>query len=223
VFTGHNIIGKDNGGGPKRLIYPFWHLLEFEATKKEPAPEAHDYLNVHNMQVKELAPGTVRIFFQNLKGTVGNTMIFNATDRLSPAFTVTDSETINFINVTIHHAGGVGILGQRSKDILLDSVKVLASPGRMISTTADATHFVNCTGKITLQNSIFESMMDDATNIHGIYVKITDIISPTELLVKLIHYQQFGFDFLKPNVEVEIANAESLNTYGNNTVKSQNG
>lgn len=220
LFTGHEIIGKDNGGGPKKLIYPFWHLLEFEATKREPAPEARDYLNVQNMQVKELTPQTVRIFFPDLRGTAGNTMIFNATDRLSPAFTVSDSETINFKNLTIHHAGGVGILGQRSKDIFLDSIKVLASPGRMVSTTADATHFVNCRGKITLQNSIFESMMDDATNIHGIYVKITDIISPTELLVKLIHYQQFGFDFLKPNVEVEIANAESLNTYGNNIVKS---
>lgn len=220
LFTGHKIIGKDNGGAPKRLIYPFWHLLEYEATKREPAPEARDYLNVQNMKVKELAPGTVRIFFPNLRGTAGNTMIFNATDRLSPGFTVSDSETINFKNVTIHHAGGVGILGQRSKDIFLDSIKVLPSPGRMVSTTADATHFVNCKGKITLQNSIFESMMDDATNIHGIYGKITDIISPTELLVKLIHYQQFGFDFLKPNVEVEIANAESLNTYGNNIVKS---
>ena len=220
LFTGHEIVGKDNSGGPKRLIYPFWHLLEFEATKREPDPEGRDYLNVQNMQVKELEPGTVRIFFPDLRGTVGNTMIFNATDRLSPAFTVSDSESINFKNVTIHHAGGVGILGQRSKDILIDSIKVIASPGRMVSTTADATHFVNCKGKITLQNSIFESMMDDATNIHGIYVKITDIFSPTEVLVKLIHYQQFGFDFLKPDVEVEIANAESLNTYENIKVKS---
>ena len=220
LFTGHEIVGKDNSGGPKRLIYPFWHLLEFEATKREPDPEGRDYLNVQNMQVKELEPGTVRIFFPDLRGTVGNTMIFNATDRLSPAFTVSDSESINFKNVTIHHAGGVGILGQRSKDILIDSIKVIASPGRMVSTTADATHFVNCRGKITLQNSIFESMMDDATNIHGIYVKITDIFSPTEVLVKLIHYQQFGFDFLKPDVEVEIANAESLNTYENIKVKS---
>ena len=218
MFTGDQIIGKDNGGEPKRVTYPFWHLLEFDAVKREPVQTAFDYLNVQNMVVKELKPGVVRIFFPRLKGTVGNTLIFNATDRLVPAFTVSDSEDVKFLNLTIFHAGGVGIIGQRTNNIFLDSVKVISAPGRMVSTAADATHFVNCGGKITLQNSIFESMMDDATNIHGIYVKIIKIISPKEVVVKLIHYQQFGFDFLAPNTKIEITEAESLTAYGENIV-----
>ena len=218
MFTGDQIIGKDNGGEPKRVTYPFWHLLEFDAVKREPVQTAFDYLNVQNMVVKELKPGIVRIFFPRLKGTIGNTLIFNATDRLVPAFTVSDSEDVSFLNVTIFHAGGVGIIGQRTNNIFLDSVKVIAAPGRMVSTAADATHFVNCGGKIILQNSIFESMMDDATNIHGIYVKIIKIISPKEVVVKLIHYQQFGFDFLASNTKIEITEAESLTAYGENVV-----
>lgn len=218
MFTGDQVIGKDNGGEPKRVTYPFWHLLEFDAVKQEPVQTAFDYLNVQNMIVKELKPGIVRIFFPRLKGTVGNTLIFNATDRLVPAFTVSDSEDVNFLNVTIFHAGGVGIIAQRTNNVFLDGIKVIAAPGRMVSTAADATHFVNCGGKITLQNSTFESMMDDATNIHGIYVKIIKIISPKEVVVKLIHYQQFGFDFLAPNTKIEITEAESLTPYGENTV-----
>lgn len=218
MFTGDQIIGKDNGGEPKRVTYPFWHLLEFDATKKQPVQTAFDYLNVQNMVVKELRPGVVRIFFPRLKGTVGNTLIFNATDRLVPAFTISDSDNVKFNNVTIFHAGGVGVIAQRSDNIFLDSVKVIAAPGRMVSTAADATHFVNCGGKITLQNSTFESMMDDATNIHGIYVKIINIISPKEMIVKLVHYQQFGFDFLVPNSKIEVTEAESLTPYGEYTV-----
>ena len=218
MFTGDQVIGKDNGGEPKKVTFPFWHLLEFDAVKREPVQTAFDYLNVQNMVVKGLKPGVVRIFFPRLKGTVGNTLIFNATDRLVPAFTISDTENVNFSNVTIFHAGGVGIIAQRSTNLFLDSIKVISAPGRMVSTAADATHFVNCAGKITLQNSTFESMMDDATNIHGIYVKIIKIISPKEVVVKLIHYQQFGFDFLAPNTKIEITEAESLIAYGENTV-----
>ncbi|RZK60765.1 MAG: right-handed parallel beta-helix repeat-containing protein [Pedobacter sp.] len=218
MFTGDQVIGKDNGGEPKRVNYPFWHLLEFDAIKREPVQTAFDYLNVQNMVVKDLGPGRVRIHFPRLKGSIGNTLIFNATDRLVPGFTISDSEDVSVRNITIFHAGGVGILAQRTNNILVDSVKVIAAPGRMVSTAADATHFVNCGGKITLQHSTFESMMDDATNIHGIYVKIMKIISPNEVVVKLMHYQQFGFDFLAPNSKIEITEAESLITYGETTV-----
>jgi hypothetical protein len=218
MFTGDQVIGKDNGGEPKRVNYPFWHLLEFDAIKRQPVQTAFDYLNVQNMVVKALKPGLVRIFFPRLKGTVGNTMIFNASDRLVPGFTISDCENVNLMNVVIYHAGGVGVIAQRSDNLLLDSFKVIAAPGRMVSTVADATHFVNCGGKITLQNSTFESMMDDATNIHGIYVKIIKIISPKELIVKLVHYQQFGFDFLVPALKVEITNSESLTPYGENSI-----
>jgi len=100
----------------------------------------------------------------------------------------------------------------------LDKVNVVAAPGRMLSLAADATHFVNCSGNITMQNCRFESQMDDATNIHGIYVKIVKLITPSEVLVKLIHYQQFGFDFLTPNAKVEITEAQSLNVYEENIV-----
>jgi len=218
MFTGDQIIGKDNGGDPKRVVYPFWHLMEFDSAKHEPVQTALDYLNVQNMIVKELRPGVVRIFFPRLKGTIGNTMVFNASDRMVSSFTVSDSEDLIFKNLTLFHAGGMGIIAQRSKNIEVDMVNVVAAPGRMLSLAADATHFVYCSGKISLQNCKFESMMDDATNIHGIYVKIIQLISPTEAIVKLIHYQQFGFDFLFPGTTVEITDAQSLTPYQENKV-----
>jgi hypothetical protein len=218
MFTGEKFVTKDNAGQPRKEFYPFWHMLEFDAAKREPMPGL-EFLPVQNIVVKELKPGVVRFFYPRLTGTVGNTMMFNAENRENSAFTISDSKDINLKGVTIYHAGGMGVIGQRSNNILLDSVKVIAAPGRMGSVCADATHFVNCGGQITMQNCVFESMMDDATNIHGIYVKIVKIISPTEVLVKLIHYMQYGFDFLEPKSKIEIVEAQSLNTYMECTVK----
>jgi hypothetical protein len=220
MFTSDKVISKDNAGDQLLVQYPFWHLLEFDKDRREPAITARDYLNVQNMIVKELNPGVVRIFWPGIRGVVGNTMIFNATERSIPAITISECENTRLLNVTLHHAGGMGVIAQRSRNILLDKVIVTPSQGRMISLAADATHFVNCAGKITMQNCTFENQKDDATNIHGIYVKILELISPNEAIIKLVHYQQFGFDFLKKGVKVEITEAGSMEPYQQNRVKS---
>lgn len=95
----------------------------------------------------------------------------------------------------------MGVIAQRSGDIELDHVQVTPSPGtgRMISITADATHFSNCYGFIRMLNCLFENQKDDATNIHGIYAVIDSIMGPQELIVKLMHPAQEGFDFIRPD------------------------
>ena len=90
----------------------------------------------------------------------------------------------------------------------------------MISLTADATHFANCSGKVSLIDCVFENQMDDATNIHGIYVKITRKLSSKSLEVRLVHPQQFGFDFLHVGQRVELVHGASLVTYGEQVVES---
>ena len=113
----------------------------------------------------------------------------------------------------------MGILGQLTHNIAVDNCKVTPSHGRMLSTTADATHFVNCTGYIKLTNNLFENQKDDATNIHGIYAQVVKIISDTEVLIQLKHRQQHGFDFLQPGVTVEFVTGRSLITYSEATVR----
>lgn len=213
---------RDNGGVLQPQLFPYWHILEFDSAKREPSYMALDYLNIQNMLVHDLGKNKVRIGFAGLKGTVGNVLVFNAKDRLCPAFTISDCANISLYGVTIYHAGGIGVVAQRSSNISLDNVKVIAAPksGRMISTIADATHFVNCKGKISMQNCTFESMMDDATNIHGIYVRIDEKISDKALLVKFIHYEQWGFKLFTPNKNVEFVNAADMTTVSNNQVSS---
>lgn len=205
----------------KEVIYNYGSLLEFDTQKRETAFMVYDYyINSIPLTAKDLGGRKIRIFLDNIKGTVGNTMVFASGNRNYPAFILSDSRDIRFENVTINHAGGMGIIGQRVHNVTVESCKVVPSEGRMISTTADATHFTNCTGKIELSNCTFMNQMDDATNIHGIYVQIVEKLAPNEVLVRLKHLQQLGFDFLKKGTEVELIQGKSLITKGTAKVVS---
>lgn len=201
------------------VIYPYGHLLEFDTKKRETAFMAKDYyLGNIPLVAENLGGRKVRIFLKGLKGTVGNTLTFGAANRNYPGFVVSDCNEVEFQNITINHSGGMGIIGQRTNNIKVDHCRVTPSSGRMVSTTADATHFVNCTGKIELSHCLFENQKDDATNIHGIYTRIAKQLSSTEVIVELKHQQQFGFDYLKEGVEVEFVNGKSLITKGTSKV-----
>lgn len=210
---------KDNQGNK----YPYSNLLEFDVEKREPAYMVKDYwLSGGCMPAQELKNGNVRIFKDKIKGTPGNILVFGAAQRLIPAFTVTDSKGVRIQHVNIWHCGGMGVIAQRSGDIELDHVQVTPSPGtgRMISITADATHFSNCYGFIRMLNCLFENQKDDATNIHGIYAVIDSIIGPQELIVKLMHPAQEGFDFIRPGQQLELVNHKSLIQYGELSVEN---
>lgn len=203
-------------------IYASSHMLEFDTQKRETAYMARDFFfrGITGYPAQALGGRKVRILVPMLTGTVGNTMVFGPDHRNHPGFVLTDCADILFSNVTLHHAGGMGILGQRTHNVTVDRCTVTPSHGRMLSTTADATHFVNNTGKIVLSNNLFENQKDDATNIHGIYLQVVEKTAANEIIVQIKHRQQFGFDFLKPGMEVELVRGKSMVTYATATVKN---
>lgn len=202
--------------------YPYSNLLEFDPVKKETAFMAKDYWLWSPLQAEQLPNKVVRIYKKGVAATVGNVMVFGAANRSVPGFTLTDSRNISITGVNIFHCGGMGVIAQRCADIMLDGVNVTMPPNskRVVSITADATHFVNCSGKITMTNCLFENQKDDATNIHGVYAGVSRIISPTELEIKIENDGQYGFDFLEAGKKVELVTAASLVTLGENEVKS---
>lgn len=211
IFTDGEQLMKQRTTVSKEVIYPYGNLLEFDSKKRETVFMAQDYyLGNTPLVASSLGGRKVRIFLKDLKGTVGNALVFGAENRNYPGFAVSDCKDISFENITIFNTGGMGIICQRTKNVSVISCKVTPSKGRIISATADATHFVNCSGKIELGNSVFENQMDDATNIHGIYVQISKRVGPNEFIVQLKHIQQLGFDFLKPGALIEFVQGKSL-------------
>jgi len=201
-------------------IYGSNHVLEFDAEKRETSYMAEDLFFPGNIgyAATRIGDRTARLHSKQFTGKVGNTLVFGPNHRKHPAFVLTDSSDVIFENITIHHSGGMGILGQRSADITVSHCKVTPSPGRMLSTTADATHFVNCTGHITLSHNLFENQKDDATNIHGIYLQIAQKTAANRLILQIRHRQQRGFDFLQSGTPVEFVRGKSMITYAEATV-----
>lgn len=203
-------------------VYGSSHILEFDTERRETAFMARDFFfrGSNGYPAKSLGSRRVLLQLPRVTGKAGNTLVFGPNHRNHPGFALTDSEDISFREVTIHHAGGMGILVQRSHNVTVDRCQVTPSQGRMLSTTADATHFVNCTGEIVLSDNLFENQKDDATNIHGIYAQVAERSSEDEIIVQLKHRQQFGFDFLKAGMEVEFVRAKSMITYATARVRS---
>ncbi len=177
------------------------------------------------LKVEELEPGLVRVY--NHKKRLPKVGLILATkgsqkyNRVAPAVRVTWTKNFNMNNVTIHHAGGMGLIAENSENLILESVKITPSQGRIVSTTADATHFVGCRGKVALKNCTFNNQLDDATNVHGTYQEILEVIDQHRLGVRMGHYQQQGFVIGRKGDKIGLVRlADSFYPYGNLTIKS---
>lgn len=204
-------------------VYPFSNLLEFDAERREPAFRANDFwLSNRTIRAEKLPNGRVRIFRDDLKATVGNVMVFGAAARYNPGFTLADCSGVTVENVNLYHCGGMGVIAQRSRDIELNRLEIVPSPGknRMISITADATHFVNCGGYVRMLGCVFENQKDDATNIHGLYMAVDRVTGPDRLLLRWRNSGQYGVDFIREGMRLELVDNASVETYAHRTVKS---
>lgn len=143
-------------------------------------------------------------------------------NRTSPGVHLMNSEEVVFNQLTIHHAGGMGLIAQRCKNVTLDRMRVAPAEGsgRWVSTLADATHFNLCQGKIVIKNSTFEYMLDDATNVHGLNVLVVAQSGPKSLIGELQHFQQYGLEFARPGERLRFSEQRNMIAYGERMVES---
>ena len=142
-------------------------------------------------------------------------------NRLSPAIRLSHSSDITVEDVTVHHASGMALVAERCENITLNRYNVLLpeNSGRMVTSGADATHFVGCKGLVVLQDCTFENMLDDGTNVHGVYAEVGDVIDAHTLGMTLGHSQHQGFDFAQPGERIAIVDRTSLRRYDTLTVR----
>jgi hypothetical protein len=90
----------------------------------------------------------------------------------------------------------------------------------MLSTNADATHFVNCSGRIEMLDCFFENMNDDAINVHGNDAPVIKIVDTRSVEVRVSHYQQFGVNVYRAGDTVNVLEAGTLLTLRTLVVES---
>jgi hypothetical protein len=181
--------------------------LAFDAKEKRPVHGAWD-IESEPRFVEQLTNGNIR-FHEKLKnyppiGSLLDSKGDREHDRYAPAFNIRASENIELNSIVIHHALGMGFLFERSAKIKIVNTGIYLRKGtnRVVSTTADATHFCNCKGTILIENCRFENMLDDGTNVHGTYVEVDEVLNANTLRYKLKHFEQLGFLFAAPTDEI---------------------
>lgn len=181
--------------------------LPFEKETKRVVHGAID-IDSEPSRVEKMENGNLRIYEKlNYYPPVGSLLSSKGDrkhDRYAPAFDFKECKNINLDSITIHHALGMGFLFERSENIrILNSLIVLPEhTQRVISTTADATHFANCKGNVLIENCRFENMLDDGTNVHGTYVEVDKVIDDYTVLVSLKHFEQLGFKFAEKGDDI---------------------
>ena len=131
------------------------------------------------------------------------------------------SKNILLENITLYATGSMGIICQVCENVTLRQVRAIPNKekGRFLSVNADATHFVNCLGDIIYEDCVFTGMMDDASNVHGIYYKIHKIEDRHEMVLTYGHHQQVGVNVFDVGDRINVVNNQSLEVVATLTVK----
>jgi hypothetical protein len=149
----------------KEIVYNTWDspLRNIFSREAEELPNGH--IRFHGETPYKPEPGTyVSLFHQRY--AVNGLHIKNSKD-------------IILRNLKIYHALSHGVLGERTENITMDNASMTANAAkdRAFSIIADASHFINCKGTITIVNCSHTGQGDDFINVHGINSKITKVVN----------------------------------------------
>ena len=175
---------------------------------------------VSDLKAEDLGEGRVC-----LKGSfrriaqAGNILILRHYRRLCPGIHLRNSSDVQIEQVALYHAGAMGIIAQFCENITVQDCSVTPSGDRLFSTTVDATHFVNCRGQIVIDRCLFENQLDDAVNIHGIYLRITRIIDLKTIVAERGHPEQYGVAVGFDGDRLNVLHSETLQLYTSATIR----
>lgn len=119
-------------------------------------------------------------------------------------FFAQDCKNVTLESVKLPLFGGMGIVAQRTEDIIIKRYVVLpdAEKGLPVTLTADAMHFINCGGKIRIEDCEVAETLDDVCNVHGNYLKVLST-QRRAVALEVGHFEQAGFFPCRDGDEVE--------------------
>ena len=132
------------------------------------------------------------------------------------------SKNISLRHIHMNNMHGLGIVSQFCENLDYDSIYVepAKDSGRVIASSADGMHFSGCKGQISINNCRFSGLHDDPINVHGTHLKVKEIISPTQLKLRFMHHQSYGFMAFAKGDTIAFLHAKALQIYGEGIVKS---
>lgn len=209
---------------------------EFDPIYKGPVPKSPTYFahlgrkisseDMHSSMYRYLSASKPAANCLRLEGdigyrhTVGKKWLCTHCRREYPGIFAGESGGLLLEHVCFTHTLAMGLICQLCEDITLDHVAAVAGKESSLSVNADVTHFVNCTGRIHMKDCSFESMMDDACNIHGIYMPVDRKLDDRKVLLSFGHPQQRGVNIFKPGDKIHLIDNRTLQPCSGYTVKA---
>ena len=160
-------------------------------------------------ETRSIKPDTGDVFKMS-QARIGDVVSVRTWYRPSPAICLYRAKAVSFDGVVVHSAHGMGLLAQRSSDVSWRGGGVYPRKGCFCSTKADATHFSNCKGSISVCGALFEGMMDDAINIHSTCLRIEERIAANRIRCRYVHDQAIGFEVFEPGETLRFIRARTL-------------
>ena len=177
-------------------------------------------ISVGTEKVTEIEPRVLKAPWDNKKLIPGTVIALRNYARPTPGIFVSACRNTEFEEVTVHYAEGMGLLAQMSNNITLHRFNVSLREGthRYFTTQADATHFSGCKGEISSTDGLYEGMMDDAINVHGTYLRITERIDDHTVIGRYMHPQTYGFYWGMRNDSVQFVQSSTMEIIQGNSI-----
>ena len=168
--------------------------------------------NINNIK-KTLDGNILTLYDVKNPAPVGDTIVFATSRRCNQAFFADHSKNVTFENITVNTCWGMGFIAQKCENVTVHRCAVLPEGDRCWSAGQDATHFVNCRGKVTITECKFHNQLDDAVNLHGIYT-IIDKVAENKIMVRYGHFQAKGVDIYSAGDRIQALERESQQPLG---------
>ena len=193
--------------------------MAFDAATSHLVYRAGEF-GVDTRGAEELSPNVFRApRWRNAALRPGMVVAARTWNRPTPAIFLNEDRNTTVRNVRVHYAYGMGLLAQRCENVTLRGFSVcLRDRSRFFTTHADATHFSQCKGRIVSTRGLYEGMMDDAINVHGVYLKLRERIDDRTLLCAFEHEQAYGFPWGNTGDSVQFIRSRTMETFGKNAI-----
>ena len=200
---------------------PVRYLVVARGDTRALVPGTTDYL-WKGRPMEKVADGTyvMDMDFAKEGARKGDVIAFRSPARTCPGIVVYRSRDTVFEDVSVHSSWGMGLICQFSENFTWrgtgrpedrrSGVFARTETGRVFSANADASHFSNVKGRIVEENLLFETMMDDAINVHATSVEIAEVVAPKTIRCRYKHGDAYGFELFRPGERLRFIKGDTL-------------
>lgn len=198
----------------------WWGTMEFQYDTRLIVPQTGDAgvfgNGWENYKAEKRGNGIIRLHYSFIrKPAPGNVIVMRHNERDHAGIFITGSKNVQLEKINIYQTAGLGVLSQYSENLSFSYLRVVPNKekGRYYSGHDDGCHFSNCKGKIIVDHSEFEGLMDDPINVHGTAVQVIEKKSPAQLLCRFMHEQSIGMKWAEPGDSIAFINHENMHSF----------